>query len=298
MFGKYKGFQFTNISDPFNEKQDDETLEDEDKKNKFEALLNVDDVDNITFQELLKKQVSNKTTEKEKLMIEKQMYKLKLGVDELNEDVMKCYYRKTNVIENYIYLLDDDKLFEGNTQHVDEQNTRLTIVRKLINLLGWKHINDDTVYNNDDFQENMINTLMKSQAFTDQKTKIMFNMHKSKVDLKKDFNTIRYINDLIKTFGIKIDVSYNGRREYKNRLFSLKQINNVSEIVHYLITRGKLALNANNYYVKPTQMRFETLFKYQTRVSSSEPLGHQCPRHEKERTNNEMMKLDDDLFED
>ena len=35
-------------------------------------------------------------------MIEKQMYKLKLGVDELNEDVMKCYYRKTNVIENYI----------------------------------------------------------------------------------------------------------------------------------------------------------------------------------------------------
>ena len=107
-------------------------------------------------------------------------------------------------------------------------------------------------------------------------------MHKSKVDLKKDFNTIRYINDMIKNFGIKIDVSYNGRREYKNRLFSLKQINNVSEIVHYLITRGKLTLNSNNHYVKPTQMRFETLFKYQ----------------KKERTNNEMMKLDNDLFED
>jgi len=74
------------------------------------------------------------------------MYKLNLGLDEINEDVMKCNYRKTNTVKNYFYLLHDDLLHDKNTYHAEEQNSRLTIVRKLIKLLGWQHINDNKVF--------------------------------------------------------------------------------------------------------------------------------------------------------
>jgi DNA topoisomerase-2 len=80
------------------------------------------------------------------MIIEKQMYKLNLGIDEINEDVLKCYYRKTNTVKNYFYLLHDDLLHDEKTQHGEEQNSRLTIVRNLINLMDEKPLEKMTPY--------------------------------------------------------------------------------------------------------------------------------------------------------
>jgi hypothetical protein len=154
-------------------------------------------------------------------------------------------------------------MFQGNTQHIEEQNSRLTIIRNLIKLLGWKHVNDKTVFDNNTFEENMIETICKSKAFTDQKTKVIFNLQKSTINLKGDSSTVRYLNELLKGFGLKINVTYQGKRIPQNRHFALTETNNISEIVHYLITRGKIKLPEENHYVKPEQMRFEALFKYQ-----------------------------------
>jgi hypothetical protein len=85
-----------------------------------------------TFNELLVKQKHNIDTEEDKLMIEKEIYKRSLGLDKLNEEVLKAYYRKTSSIKNFFHLLHDDTMFEGNTQHVDDCNSKLDIVRKLI----------------------------------------------------------------------------------------------------------------------------------------------------------------------
>jgi hypothetical protein len=266
MLGEQKGYKFVNIVDPF---EDDEGKNEKNNKNKLEPILTADDIDHTTFQELLKKQKSNLTTEKEKMIIEKQMYKLNLGIDEINEDVLKCYYRKTNTVKNYFYLLHDDLLHDEKTQHGEEQNSRLTIVRNLIKLLGWKHINDSEVMKKAEFDDNVINALGKSEAFTDQKTKVIFNMSKSTINLKGDFNTLRYINELLKGFSIKIDAFYDGGRKDENKRYRLSEINNVSEIVYYLINRGKLHLQDDHHFVEPEYKRFHDLYKPNTKIESN-----------------------------
>jgi hypothetical protein len=190
------------------------------------------------------------------------MHKLSLGLNEINEDVLKCYYRKTNTVKNYFYLLHDELLHkETFTQHGEEQNSRLTIVRNLIKLLGWQHINDKKVFTKDQFDENVINAIGKSKAFTDQKTKVIFNMSKSTINLSGDFNALRYINELLKGFSIKIETFFDGDNKLKNKRYRLSEMNNVSEIVYYLINRGKLHLQDDHHFVEPDKKRFNNLYK-------------------------------------
>jgi ribulose 1,5-bisphosphate carboxylase large subunit-like protein len=165
--------------------------------------------------------------------------------------------------------LHDDLLHDKNTYHAEEQNSRLTIIRKLIKLLGWKHINDSKVMKKTEFDENVISALGKSEAFTDQKTKVIFNMSKSKLDVKGDFNTLRYINELLKGFSIKIDAFYDGGRKDENKRYRLSEINNVSEIVYYLINRGKLHLQDDHHFVEPEYKRFHDLYKPNTKIESN-----------------------------
>ena len=120
-----------------------------------------------------------------------------------------------------------------------------------------------------EFDENVISALGKSEAFTDQKTKVIFNMSKSKLDVKGDFNTLRYINELLKGFSIKIDAFYDGGRKDENKRYRLSEMNNVSEIVYYLINRGKLHLQDDHHFVEPEKKRFNELFQYQKNKKST-----------------------------
>jgi hypothetical protein len=118
--GAKKGYKIYNCSDPFEEEED---TEEKDTRNKLKPILQALDVSQQTFNELLVKQKHDIDTEEDILMIEKAMYKRSLGLDKLNEEVLKAYYRKTSSIKNFFHLLHDDTVFEGNTQHVDDCNS-------------------------------------------------------------------------------------------------------------------------------------------------------------------------------
>ena len=104
---------------------------------------------------------------------------------------------------------------------------------------------------------------------TDEKTKVIFNMRKSTINLSGDFNALRYINELLKGFSIKIETYYDGDNKLKNKRYRLSEMNNVSEIVYYLINRGKLQLYDDHHFVEPEKKRFNELFQYQKNKKSS-----------------------------
>ena len=137
--GAKKGYKIYNCSDPFEEEED---TEEKDTRNKLKPILQALDVSQQTFNELLVKQKHNIDTEEDKLMIEKEIYKRDLGVDILNEEILKPYYKKTSCIKNFFHLLHDDTIYEGNTQHKDDSNSRVDIMRKIIKLMGWASVND------------------------------------------------------------------------------------------------------------------------------------------------------------
>ncbi len=92
------------------------------------------------FRELLAKQRRNMSTAEDVLMIEKEMWKRALGVDALNEKIMKCFYRKDHTIKNYINLIDEEQPVCGaddETAQAVQAKDCLRIVRELIQLMGY-----------------------------------------------------------------------------------------------------------------------------------------------------------------
>jgi hypothetical protein len=188
------------------------------------------------FNELMAKQRQNIASEEDIIRTTKAIYKYNLGVDILNENIMKCYYRKDHTVRNFINLINLNSEINSDTQHGEEKKIKLEIVRNIITLLGWKSGTDDRVINKDDFDLGIMNLIGKSTIFTDQKmAKIYFDMSKSKIDTTNSKYAIKYINEFLKHYSLKIDVGYDGKRVEKNKIFKLVELHNVSEIVEYLV---------------------------------------------------------------
>ena len=128
--------------------------------------------------------------------------------------------------------------------------------------MGWESATDKTVLNQDQFEDGIIKLVGKSKAFTDPKmTKMLFGMSKCKIETTDKKKVLRYINELLKHFSIKIEVSYKGRRETKNQCYQLVELNSISEIIYNLIQREKrgYTLGEKNYYIEPKEFKFKHL---------------------------------------
>lgn len=274
--GLKKGYAITYYQpDMFAEETETETETEDDtesvvssvasaQQSKIRPLLDCDDIrDSMHFSELLEKKRRNKATTKDKLMIEKEMYKRALGVDKLNESIMKCFYRKDHLINNYISLIEPNHVREmeeayKESHHVEESQTRQSIVSELIQLMGWSCVTDESSLSEEQFNEGLTNLLGKSKIFLDVKTtKMLFGMNKSKIDTSKLTNAMRYINEILKHYCVKIDVVYEGGRHKRdNRVYRLVEIHNISEIMEYRITSGNVKLTPGNHFRAPGKYIF------------------------------------------
>jgi hypothetical protein len=73
---------------------------------------------------------------------------------------------------------------------------------------------------------------------------------------------LRYINEILKIYSVKIDVVYEGgRHKRENRIYKLAEINNVSEIVEYLVSGGKLKLSSKSMFRSPVKRVFGDCIK-------------------------------------
>ena len=99
MLGQQKGYKFVNLADPF----DDERKHEKTYQNKLEPILAAEDIDLTTFQELLKKQRNNLTTEKEKVIIANNylLPKIREQVKFSNEDIIIPDNVINYIIENF-----------------------------------------------------------------------------------------------------------------------------------------------------------------------------------------------------
>jgi hypothetical protein len=231
--GLSKGYKITYHTDLFQEYED---VEDKLKFDKITPIINAKDCTQEEFNLLLLKQKQNIATEEDIIRTTKQMYKTNLGVDILTEPLMKNFYRKKHTVKNFIQLIDAEAEICTDTQHGEEKRIKLEIVRKIITLLGWKNGTDDKVISKDEFDLGMINLIGKSEIFTNQKmVKIYFEMSKSKIDTSNSKFAIKYINEFLKHYSLKVEVFYEGNRIDKNKRLKLTELHNVSEIVEYLV---------------------------------------------------------------
>lgn len=261
-----KGFKVEYLDltevNPFSYEEEEEKTE-----GKYDELINAKDIDDDELLKLYQKQNKSKASRADKLSVEKAVWKQRLGVSKLNEDILKTFHKKEYLINNFLALVDpNNKKLESKSTFDDKREDveyRLLIVNQIINCIGFKDINDTTVLSESQFDDNFVNNLAQNPIFNESSktVKVRFNLSKSKTDPKDKDSCVKFINELFKNFSIKLERTYQKgkRKEKQNRIYQIVILNNVDEIVYNLIQSKRITLTDDASFIEPTEKVFSEL---------------------------------------
>ena len=204
---------------------------------KIDQILEAEDLTEENFKEYLIAQQSDNATKDQKLAIDKHMHKLALGLDELNENVLKTFTKDS--IKKFTSLIDIQNVKETNDNHRKEIIDKAKLINQLIKDLGFKNIFDNqTKLKRSEFLEKVETIKKNNIIFTNPlNTKVRFNLAKTaKVNTSNGF--LGFVNSILKDYNINITqkrVTVN----YKNdTVYSLSIINDINELLEYKIKLG------------------------------------------------------------
>jgi hypothetical protein len=199
-----------------------------------QGVIDAEDITESTYREYLMNQNKNIATEQQKYAIEKYLYKLHWKVDEINQEFMDLWFRKTYVLYNLKDLIlgvDDRKLMsiETNNKYLDYdkaiQEQRIEIIKELITGMGFdlENIGNDLVLNRETFIENMNHCIKNCQIFTKVKnTEILFGIKIRDVKTVKAFTG--FVNSVLKNWGLDICFTRKSIRDKETK--HINRINN------------------------------------------------------------------------
>jgi hypothetical protein len=155
---------------------------------------------------------------------------------------LKPYYKNDSCIKNFMGLIDLSNMKDNHDDRSENKEACINIINKLINLLGYENPYDDKQIRKNQFDQNIQMVYSNSVLFTDQKTaKILFKQSKTDIDPKNNKAVMGYLNTVLKNYGLKIESSYTeGKKKITDNLkYRLIQLNNINEVVHNLMKKGK-----------------------------------------------------------
>ena len=246
------------------DKYDDYIKNTEHRSNwRIDELLSVPDISNKEAQILQDKTNKLLDTKDDKLKLDRYYIRLKLGVDTVDETILKDYHYKYHRILNFTALLDDNNIPFTNDNHHDELRFKTSIIRELINKLGFADVYDtDKKYNKEEIITS-INNLMNINIFTQDKDYYkMFST--SEYKLKKLFeeesslkNKLGYINSILADFSLKISLNRKQEKKgNKTHYYNLTHLNNITEIIENKIKKG---FEIHGLFKPPTSYKYNHL---------------------------------------
>ena len=260
--GKAKHYTFT-TEEIFIDEEDtgDKKKESKESKRRLQ-LVNALDISCEAYEEKLRIQKAGKATALDKLLIEKHYYKLRLGVDLLDEEILKGFYKNEYIIKNFIHLLDKGNFKDGNDDKTESKKAKLKIIHKLINQLGFENIYDDKMIKKENFDNNLRTLILNNELFTDKKTtKILFGLSKSDIDTTSNKAVLGYVNSILENYCLKIEFKYTeGKKKIaQNGKYHLIQLYGINEIVDNLMRRGYPIIDENNIMKPVENQKFKHL---------------------------------------
>lgn len=258
--GINKGFQFESII-----KCEDTSIR-QNNTGKYDQLIEAKDVDDDTFTYLFEKQKKGTAKKEDKIQIEKEIWKRRLGVKTLDENILKLYHKKEYLIYNYLSLIDPKT--DIDFLHLDydrqKQILKLKIVNQLINKLGFSSVYDDKIIYQKEFEDRMFEVMDETPIFKlehSEDIRIQFGLCKSQIKISDKAQALKYINEILKSYCIKLErtVIEGKRNDKKNQQYKIVRMNYIDEIVSNLIYSGKVKLSDDTKYIEPTHKVFSNL---------------------------------------
>jgi hypothetical protein len=184
----------------------------------FYDILYAEDLNTEEYDILLKKQEGGYATKEDKCAIEKHLYKVFFGIDELDKDFMIKYYGQIHILKNLKYILGDEVNIDETLQNTNSKvafwNIKkvetVSIIKDIVSKLGFdiNKINCVTI-NKNTFEKNIKHCKEQIKLFTEpNKYRPLFDLNKCTKDtLNSTKAFLGFINNIFKEWGLFIHSS-------------------------------------------------------------------------------------------
>ena len=186
-----------------------------------------------------------------------------LGLDELNIDLIKTFYNKFYLLNNFISIIDIDNYKTTSEADNIKHLEKLRLIKDMILNLGFNNIFDKkNKINADELITNFKNIYKNNKIFTHQKmAKLSFNIayfkYTDETTIKK---LLGHLNTILLNYSLKI-VSIRKRIGDNNRIhiYGIEILNNIDEIFKYKTLKGFKLVDKNNIF-KCDETKLKDLF--------------------------------------
>ena len=226
----------------------------------YKDVLEAKDIRKPEHDILQKEKKQGNISELDKSKLEKYYYKQLLGVDILNDEIIKLFCNNCK-IRNFINLIDilNYKQDRDDMKFINKQ--KIDIVHSIIYDFGFKNVFDTKIITPDEFNERAEIIKNNNQLFKNNNLKVLFNKLKitNKFETNKAFLGI--INSVLENYSIKIQYI---QKKIKGKLcpfYKLEILDNVDEIIQYKVNKGFKLVDTNNIFKFDTEkvLRFDEL---------------------------------------
>ena len=164
-----------------------------------ELLINTPKITAEIYDEFIKKQTLRNLDENEKIQIKKYIYEKTFNIDFDNNETVKKYYGRLNIISNAYQLFNDNNKFHNSKILNKEKNEKINAIKNILKLFGLEGIqNQNYILKNKDLKNNIENF---DKIIQD--NKILLGFEKNKKIIKTN-GVIGSLRTLLNNYGIEV----------------------------------------------------------------------------------------------
>ncbi len=197
-----------------------------------------------------------KTTTDENLQAEKHYWHKFFLTKELDEKALKNFLYGTNLLNNYIGLIDTGNHEAEDNLKSEKQIVKIDIVRALLERLGWESARDEDAIAKEDLRTRFVENVVDDPLFKRQKRlNELFDLCKS-YNIHKDMtlqHMLVWCNSLLKDFSLKI-------RAADTNTYYLELQNDLLELIKRKNGIGKIYFDGKNLLKQGAPQPQEDLF--------------------------------------
>ena len=232
------------------------------KKDKFQKnkttneiyynLLECQLINYSTSQLLTKMQNKNDICREEKILLEKYYMCKKLGLDILTLEIIKKFYNKFYLIDNFTYLIDIKNYSLNHDAQTIMNYSKTKLFINLIKDLGYNNIFNTKKYiTGEELITNFKNIFSNSELYLNQKAaKINYDIPYFKYDDKTTSikQLLGHLNTILRDYSLKISKHQQTIMNEKHYCYKIEILNDVDELLKYKIEKGYKLIDSTNIF--------------------------------------------------
>ena len=193
-------------------------------------------------QTLSKMQNQDRLNREEKILLEKYFMCKKLGLDILTLEIIKKFYNKFYLIDNFTYLIDIKNYSLNNDAQTIINHSKTKLFINLIKDLGFNNIFNTKKYiSGEELLINFKNIFSNSELYINQKAaKINYDIPYFKFDDKTTSikQLLGHINTILRDYSLKISLHRATAKNIRTSYYKIEILNDVDELLKYKIEKG------------------------------------------------------------